>query len=237
MGLITRSEAEHRLKIIAASINQAIREIRDGAWQRALTDVDEAIQRLDVLAPHIMEASNSPQCQPEPLGSLKYGTPSPITGGMGYRGSSHSSSGEFSSSVRVTSIERTPSTPKTEPAPPPPIPEPIPVRKPIITPPPSGPGSPRSVPRPSSGSIPRPIPPVVPTKSRTVKFDLRRMSGQEEYFLACKADPHYPSMTDDEWEAKDIFDALPVSVRQVIAEQFRRTGLPVTYHVAEGRIE
>jgi hypothetical protein len=113
MGLITRSEAAHRLKIISTQVNNSVSACREGHWAECQRAAAEAIRALEGIIPHLEEAAST---ETELVGSLKYGTP-PATpkrnGGMGYRGSSH----------------------KPEPSAPRANKPPEPIKAPIITPP------------------------------------------------------------------------------------------------------
>ena len=132
-NLISRSEAQFRLRNIGAKIALAVSASREGDWQDAFSHAWDAKELLDQIVPHLEEASGHQReflpNEPEPLGSLKYGTP-PSIGGMGYRGSNHSSSQEPSRPIDVTPPKPI-NLPKVIITPPPPPPP-----KPIITPPP-----------------------------------------------------------------------------------------------------
>lgn len=117
MGIITRAEATHRLKIISSTINNASSAARDGNWSRSREAADEAMALLSSILPHLEEASNDgPSNAVAPLSDEAKAR----IGGMGYRGSSHS----------PRSSRKNPIVSSNAP------PAPIPVPQPIITPPP-----------------------------------------------------------------------------------------------------
>ena len=98
-SLITRGEAAHRLKIIAAQINNAVSSAREGEWEQSSRSAEESATLLNAILPHLAEAAEA--FPTPPVGSLKYNPPMPNdehqrqreffkSGGMGYRGSSHS---------------------------------------------------------------------------------------------------------------------------------------------------
>jgi len=92
MGLITRSEAAHRLKLISSHLSCAITAAREGEWEQCSNAAVEVSDLLDALRPHLAEAAEA--FPSPPVGSLKYNPPAPDkadrSGGLGYRGSSHS---------------------------------------------------------------------------------------------------------------------------------------------------
>lgn len=85
MSIITRSEAAHRLKLASSAVNIAVSSVREGYWKQAVQAAVQAVEELDRLMPHLEEAADdeavrgpsTPRYEPEPLGSLKYGTPPP----------------------------------------------------------------------------------------------------------------------------------------------------------------
>ena len=154
MGIITRAEATHRLKLITAKLNCANTAVRDGNWKEGASEANEAWELLSGILPHLDEAADE--------------SPVPVrVGGMGYRGNHNHHEEEPVGSLKY-------GTPPAAPfrvldyAPPEPIanlPKPIvtpPRPQPIITPPPA-----TQLPEPESAV-----------------FDLSRIAGREEYVKA-----------------------------------------------------
>lgn len=131
MGLITKGEATHRLKLIAIKLNNAATSARDGDWELAQEATEEARAMIDSILPHLDEAANDPQYQAQAT-----------RGGMGYRGGTG-----WQEHVYGTSGSNPPSKKKNHSAPPvvsyrPPSPIDIPTpppapppKPPVVTPP------------------------------------------------------------------------------------------------------
>ncbi len=136
MGLITRSEAVHRLKIISTKINNAISACREGHWQESFTSLEEAQLQIEAILPHVEEASDT---EHDLVASL---TPNPMggsqgIGGMGYRGSSHSEPKKKAASNGGNGIPKpipivTPPPPQAIITPPPVTPFDMPEPEPVV---------------------------------------------------------------------------------------------------------
>ena len=87
MGLITRSEAAHRLKIIQSHLSCAINAAREGEWEACSNAAVEVSDLLDAIRPHLAEAAE--EFPSPPVGSLKYNPPMPdkTDHAFGYSGS------------------------------------------------------------------------------------------------------------------------------------------------------
>ena len=87
MGLITRSEAAHRLKIIASHLFCAITAARKGEWEACSNAAVEVSDLLDAIRPHLAEADEA--FTAPPVGNLKYNPPAPdkTDHAFGYSGS------------------------------------------------------------------------------------------------------------------------------------------------------
>ena len=155
MGLITRSEAAHRLKLISSHLSCAITAAREGEWEKCSDAAVEVSDLLDSLRPHLTEAAEA--FPTPPVGSLKYNPPEPDkarTGGLGYRGSSHSRP-DPNGIYRDMTSGKPPS--------------------PIAFAPPSQ----RFAPQPRV--LVTPPPPLAPPTTPVIQFDPTRMAGRPEY--------------------------------------------------------
>ena len=72
-NLITRSEAAHRLKIIASHLSCAITAAREGEWENCSNAAVEVSDLLDAIRPHLAEVAEA--FPTPPVGSLKYNPP------------------------------------------------------------------------------------------------------------------------------------------------------------------
>lgn len=206
MGLITRGEATHRLKLIATKLNCSATAARDGDWKEACETANEAQTLLEGILLHLEEAfDQAPEVRPS-------------HGAMGYRGSAWQQSIYGS-----PSDEPSPSTSTSIPDPinlMPPAPIILP-RPPIVTPPPQ--------PTPRVLITPLPAPPVVEVEQE-VTFDLQYVQGTDAYQDRISADPNAPlAMDNEDWlQATRIFESLPLSHQEQITEIYHRTGKPVS---------
>ena len=205
MGLITRAEATHRLKIISTKVNNSASAARDGSWKDACESANEAQLLLESLLPHLEEAFDA---TPEPVRSG--------CGSMGYRGSAgqteyerqkqflknHTVKQEVWEPKKVSSTFSVSSV-----VPPPPIVLP---KLPIITPAPP---------------VQKIVPPPV-MEPEEVWFNPLRMSGPI-YAWSCFNDHNTPSLTEQEWEMTELFERQAKEFQQNVIDEYNRTGRPV----------
>jgi hypothetical protein len=211
---ITRSEAVHRLKLASAAINCAIVDCREGLWGQTNRELQEALEILNRLAPHVKEVAGA---EAVVVASSPYTSPP---------APAHSASHSHAPRERHTPSSTAPPKPipipKPAPAPPPPpisMPKPIPrprpapaagaPRPPIITPPPA-----------------RPAPPPPEPEYEDVVFNLTRIPGRPEYAFTGG-----PSLTNDELLVAVKFAHLSYEAQARVVEEFRRTGAPVRLSV------
>jgi len=203
MGLITRSEASHRLKLIASYTNNAASAARDGEWTRAAECANEVQSLLSTLLPHLEEAA---EAHPREVGSLSYSPPAPRVRSLGYRGTWDENGNRRTDS---TGANKPPapivlkSRPVSVAAPP----TPISLRKPIVTP-----------------------PPEVKKLEETRTFDLSLMSiGEPEHYRRLQEDlAAGRPPTETNWEMTEAFDRLPPELKQQVIRRYRETGAPVS---------
>jgi hypothetical protein len=218
MGLITRSEATHRLKLMANKVNQAASAARDGLWDEAATAVVEANELLEAILPHLTEASME-SAVPEAWQKKVYGTgaaTSGTKGGLGYRGSSHShpSPDQPPPPDEDDTVNVTPPAPikvkkRVILTPPPAIP--------IVTPPPA-PVKPRVIIPPAP---PRPAAPPPPPPPEVRVFDLGAISGQLDWYARSKSNP---AVDPTDWDMTEAFERLSKETKDKIAAAYRANG-------------
>jgi hypothetical protein len=205
MGVITRSEAVHRLKLLSSKLSNAVTECRDGRWKNCHLAAFEAQELLDALMPHLEEASIIEVETVGAMSSTPYTIPpeTKSTGGMGYRGGAGN---------KVSSSAPPPPIVNRGSAPPPPIARP----KATVTP------------RPAAAP-PKPIivtpPPVTRKLEETKTFDLSRISGQEAWWKRSQSDT---TIDPTDWEMTDAFDRLTSDEKAKIVKKYNETKQPVT---------
>lgn len=201
MGVITRSEASHRLKIISTMVNNAVSACREGNWQEAVESANEATKCLDIMIPHLEEAAEL-----DPALSVRMQNPRDTTGGFGYRGGA--GNGNPGPTITATHSSKKigskvqPSSPK----PPAPIARPTPPPAPVA-------------------------PPVPAPEPRQVIFDISKIAGTPEYDAAVNlrgGGEIYVELTDEEWIMTKEFNALTPDLQDRILKHCRNTGKPVS---------
>ena len=209
MGTITRSEATHRLKIIATKVNNAAAGCRDGNWKEGWEAAEEAYALLEGLLPHLEEAhEEAPTFTHASVGSMGY------HGSAGCRASSNGGNAA-SNVVRPISMPSLPTISSLRPPEPISIPKP---RPPLVTPPPV------AAPRPIITPAPTPAP--VFEGPEEAWFDPSRMSGPL-YAEDCFRNHDTPALTDKEWEMTELFDKQTEDFRRQVIEEYQRTGKSV----------
>lgn len=235
MGVITRQEAAHRLRIIASLANSGVSAARDGNWREAFSQAYDLRDALNKLMPHLEEAAEAAAegllpgfSEADNVGSLAYNPPPQPrrTGGMGYRGNGYSGS---------TTSTPTPSRPA------------VPVRQDHVafdapkanpvshTSSTSGDGiwNPLSeiiadIAKAKAERTPtEPTPIITPApeaEPRVFTFDLARIPGMNEYQDAFAT---APPLTAEEVETAKVFKGLPVATREKITTECRKQGKPV----------
>jgi len=230
---ISRSEAQFKLRNIAAKIALAQSAAKEGDWRIAFDNAYEAQDLLEILVPHLEEAadelSDKHDRMPEPPGSLKYGVP-PGTpekrssgGGMGYRGSSGvSGSHRPPEPITIDVTNATPRSTNLRPptpiiTPPPPTPKPKPKQQPIITPPP-----PIPVPPKPAAPPPPPPPEPIPDGAEVVTLNINELLNGV--------------LNDDSKAAFDLlYNQLPDAFRKQVLLIHAKVRRPVTiFRVGDG---
>jgi hypothetical protein len=203
MGVITRSEASHRLKIISTMVNNAVSASREGNWQESVEAAIEAAKCLDIMIPHLEEAAES-----DPALAVRTQNSRDGSGGFGYRGGAGNGSGPTitatHSSKKIGSKVQ-PSSPK--------------------------PPAPIKLPTPAVAPAPIVVPSAPTPEPRQVTLDISKIAGTPEYDAAVNlrgGGEIYVELTDEEWTMTKEFNALTPDLQDRILKHCRNTGKPVS---------
>jgi hypothetical protein len=217
-NLISKSEAQFRLRNVIAKLSIAQSAAKEGDWRIAFDNAYEAQDLLNILVPHIEEALDEHLAKrdpkPEPPGSLKYGvppgTPTKRVGGMGYRGSNYDGNRPPEPiTVTIDPVHVAPTKRGTDLRPP----------KPIITPPPTSPPPVIVTPPPKSPIItppPEPPAPVIPDGAEVVTLDINRLLNG--------------IANDGDREAMTLLYELPEEFRKTVLKTNALSRRPVTIY-------